>query len=48
VGLVAVHQKGREKRSILIPEALSNSDEWIKEISAKWDQRLQRLKTWVE
>ncbi len=46
-GLVAVHQKGREKRYTLIPEPLSDIDEWIKEISAKWDQRLQRLKTWL-
>jgi hypothetical protein len=45
VGLVAVHQKGREKRYILTPEPLSGIDEWIREISAKWDERLLRLKT---
>src|SRR5260221_12023970 len=43
-GLVAVHQKGREKRYTLTPEPLSDIDEWIKEISAKWDERLRRLK----
>ncbi len=47
-GLVAVHQKGREKRYTLTAESLSDIDEWIKEISAKWDKRLQRLKTLLE
>jgi DNA-binding transcriptional ArsR family regulator len=47
-GLVAVHQKGREKRYTLTPEPLSDIDEWIKEISAKWDERLRRLKTLLE
>ena len=46
--LVAVHQKGREKRYTLTPEPLSDIDEWIKEISAKWDERLLRLKTLLE
>jgi DNA-binding transcriptional ArsR family regulator len=47
-GLVAVHQKGREKRYSLTPEPLSNIDEWIKKINAKWDERLLRLKTLLE
>jgi DNA-binding transcriptional ArsR family regulator len=47
-GLVVVHQKGREKRYTLTPEPLSDIDEWIKEISAKWDERLWRLKTLLE
>jgi DNA-binding transcriptional ArsR family regulator len=46
--LVAVHQQGREKRYTLTPEPLSNIDEWIKQISAKWDERLLRLKTLLE
>ena len=47
-GLVAVHQKGREKLYSLTPEPLSNIDEWIKKIIAKWDERLLRLKTLLE
>jgi len=47
-GLVAVHQKGREKRYTLTPDPLSDVDEWIKEISAKWDERLLRLKALLE
>jgi DNA-binding transcriptional ArsR family regulator len=47
-GLVAVHQKGREKRYSLTPEPLSELDRWIKEISALWDERLLRLKTFLE
>ena len=46
--LVAVHQKGREKRYTLTAEPLSDIDEWIKEITAKWDKRLQRLKALLE
>jgi DNA-binding transcriptional ArsR family regulator len=47
-GLVAVHQEGREKRYILTPEPLSELEQWINSISAIWDERLVRLKTWLE
>lgn len=47
-GLVAVHQKGREKRYTLTPEPLTELDQWLKQINAKWDQRLLRLKHFVE
>lgn len=47
-GLVAVHQQGREKRYTLTPEPLSELEQWIKEIGAKWDERLLRLKVFLE
>ena len=47
-GLVAIHQVGREKRYTLTPEPLEELEQWIEEIGAKWDQRLLRLKTWLE
>jgi DNA-binding transcriptional ArsR family regulator len=47
-GLVAVQRKGREKRYTLTPEPLGELERWIKEISAKWDERLLRLKTFLE
>ena len=47
-GLVAVHQEGREKRYTLTPEPLGELDQWIKDIGAKWDERLLRLKTLLE
>jgi DNA-binding transcriptional ArsR family regulator len=47
-GLVAVNQRGRDKRYILTPEPLSELDEWLKAINAKWDERLLRLKTMIE
>jgi DNA-binding transcriptional ArsR family regulator len=47
-GLVAVHQKGREKRYTLTPEPLGELDRWIREIGAIWDQRLMRLKVMLE
>jgi DNA-binding transcriptional ArsR family regulator len=47
-GLVAVYQKGREKRYTLTPEPLSEIDQWVKDLSAKWDERLLRLKTFLE
>jgi DNA-binding transcriptional ArsR family regulator len=47
-GLVTVYQKGREKRYALTPEPLMELDQWIKEINAKWDERLLRLKAYLE
>ena len=47
-GLVAVHQEGREKRYTLTPEPLSKLEQWVKDIGAKWDERLMRLKLWLE
>jgi DNA-binding transcriptional ArsR family regulator len=47
-GLVTVYQEGREKRYLLTPQPLGELEQWIKEISAKWDQRLLRLKVFVE
>jgi DNA-binding transcriptional ArsR family regulator len=47
-GLVAVYQQGREKRYTLTPAPLSELDQWIKGVGAKWDARLLRLKLFVE
>ncbi len=47
-GLVAVHQMGREKRYTLTPAPLSELDQWIKALNITWDERLMRLKNFVE
>jgi DNA-binding transcriptional ArsR family regulator len=47
-GLVTVYQRGREKRYTLTPEPLSELEQWIQEIGAKWDERLLRLKNFIE
>ena len=47
-GLVQVRPKGREKRYSLRPEPLHSVNEWIDALSAKWDERLTRLKDLVE
>jgi DNA-binding transcriptional ArsR family regulator len=47
-GLVAVYQQGREKRYTLTPAPLGELDQWIKDVGAKWDARLLRLKLFVE
>src|SRR5438445_6041291 len=47
-GLVAVHQKGREKRYALTPAPLSELEQWLKLLTAKWDERLLLLKNLVE
>jgi DNA-binding transcriptional ArsR family regulator len=47
-GLVTVQQKGREKRYTPTLEPLSELEQWIQDISAKWDERLLRLKTMLE
>ena len=46
--LVVVYQKGREKRYSLTPAPLREVDQWIDEVSAAWDQRLLRLKAFIE
>jgi hypothetical protein len=45
---VTMHQKGREKRYTLTPEPLSELEQWINDISAKWDEQLLRLKTFIK
>jgi DNA-binding transcriptional ArsR family regulator len=47
-GLVTVYQRGREKRYVLKLEPLSELEQWIRDLSAKWDERLLRLKTMLE
>ena len=47
-GLVAAYRKGREKRYTFTPEPLNELEEWIKAINATWDERLLRLKNFLE
>ncbi len=47
-GLVTVYQAGREKRYSFRPDPLKEVDQWIKEIGFKWDERLVRLKHFLE
>ena len=47
-GLVAAYQQGREKRYTLRPDPLGEIEEWIRDITTKWDERLLRLKTMLE
>lgn len=47
-GLVAVHQVGREKRYSLTPAPLNELDAWVKNLTATWDERLLRLKIFLE
>ena len=47
-GLVRVKQHGREMRYWLTPEPLSELDLFIRQVETQWDQRLIRLKDFVE
>jgi DNA-binding transcriptional ArsR family regulator len=47
-GLVSVEQFGRDKRYGLTPAPLAEVDQWITELNTKWDERLLRLKRFVE
>jgi DNA-binding transcriptional ArsR family regulator len=47
-GLVSARRHGRERRYQLTPAPLSDLEQWAREISAKWDARLLRLKAYVE
>jgi DNA-binding transcriptional ArsR family regulator len=46
--LVVVNQRGREKRYSLTPAPLREVDQWIRDIGATWDERLLRLKAFIE
>ena len=48
VGLVTVSQSGREKRYSLTPAAFNDLEQWLRDINAKWEARLLRLKTLIE
>jgi predicted ArsR family transcriptional regulator len=47
-GLVQAKAQGREKRYSLSPEPLQTVSAWIETIGAQWDERLLRLKNFVE
>ena len=47
-GLVAAYKKGREKRYTLTPEPLSEVEQFVRQIGTMWDERLLRLKAFVE
>ncbi|MFL5735308.1 MAG: ArsR/SmtB family transcription factor [Chloroflexia bacterium] len=48
VGLVAVQKRGREKLYTFTHEPLTEVEQWIQEVSSKWDERLLRLKSFLE
>jgi DNA-binding PadR family transcriptional regulator len=47
-GLVTITQHGRDKRYTLTPEPLTELEQWLQEIGKIWDNRLLRLKTFLE
>jgi len=42
-GLVTARREGRETRYTLTPAPLAEAMEWMAEVGAQWDERLQRL-----
>ncbi|HEX6482997.1 MAG TPA: metalloregulator ArsR/SmtB family transcription factor [Ktedonobacteraceae bacterium] len=47
-GLVRAQTRGREKRYLFDPTSLQTASAWIETIGKQWDERLQRLKNFVE
>lgn len=47
-GLVRTSRHGRESRHRLAPDPLDEAAGWIREATATWDDRLLRLKAFVE
>jgi predicted transcriptional regulator len=47
-GLVQAQTRGREKRYLFDPTSLQTASAWIERIGKQWDERLQRLKNFVE
>jgi DNA-binding transcriptional ArsR family regulator len=43
-GLVDGRREGRETRYTLTPAPLAGAIEWMAEVGAQWDQRLERLR----
>ena len=44
-GLVTARREGRETRYTLTPAPLADAMEWMAEVGAQWDARLERLAT---
>lgn len=47
-GLVEVRTVGRERQYSFTPEPLEEVTAWVSAVGARWDERLQRLKHFVE
>src|ERR1700731_626560 len=47
-GMVAKHRHGREVRYQLESAPLDEASDWLTTLSARWEQRLIRLKRFVE
>lgn len=47
-GLVDVRKVGREARYSLTPAPLSDAVDWMASIGAEWDDRLNRLRHYLE
>ena len=48
VGVVRHERRGRERRFRFNPQPLAESQKFLDSISKQWDQRLARLKAFVE
>jgi hypothetical protein len=47
-GLVQAQTRGREKQYLFDPTSLQTASAWIETIGKQWDERLQRLKNFIE
>lgn len=47
-GLVTTRKHGREARYSLATDPLAQASRWIRDVTTIWDQRLLRLKAFVE
>lgn len=47
-GLVTIHQRGRDKYYVLTPEPLEEATTWIMAVAARWDERLESLRQFLE
>ena len=47
-GLVAGQRQGQEVQYELVADALTEATEWIAQLSAQWDARLERLAAYLQ
>jgi DNA-binding transcriptional ArsR family regulator len=48
VGLVSSRRQGRERIWRLRPEPLAEASDYLRTLSARWDRRIDRLRTYVQ
>ena len=47
-GLIAIHQKGRERYCQIMPDQLKEVSDWVQTFKKLWDKRLDKLEQFLK